>query len=62
MDPASQGCSYLPHASLKGDPRYPYGAPGGSPFDAAACTGRLSLPDPYTGVFDAPGASRTRSI
>ena len=58
VDPASQGCSYLTQASVKGDPRYPYGAPGGSPFDAATCTGRLSLPDPYTGVFDAPGAFR----
>ena len=56
IDPA-QGCTGLT-SPIKGDPRYPYGAQGGAPFDAASCNGRLPLPDPYTGVFDAPGAFR----
>ncbi|MBV8332817.1 MAG: TonB-dependent receptor, partial [Candidatus Eremiobacteraeota bacterium] len=56
IDPAA-GCTAL-KSPVAGDPRYPYGARGGAPFDAAGCAGRLPLPDPYTGVFDEPGSFR----
>jgi hypothetical protein len=56
VDPAA-GCTGL-QSGLSGDPRYPYGAPGGLPFNAASCPGRIPIPDPYTGEFDAPGAFR----
>lgn len=65
IDPAS-GC-WWSTASLKGDPRYPYGAPGGSPYNvnpgaalsgSHPCTASLSIPDPYTGNFDGIGAFR----
>jgi outer membrane receptor protein involved in Fe transport len=39
-----------------GDPRYPYGAPGGSSFDASTCALLAGgIPDPYTGKFDGIG-------
>ncbi|MBV8724660.1 MAG: TonB-dependent receptor [Candidatus Eremiobacteraeota bacterium] len=63
IDPAS-GCTLLP-GSTKGDLRYPYGASGGGPYDAVPgpsstfpCAATLSIPDPYTGQFDAIGAFR----
>lgn len=63
IDPAS-GCALLP-GSTKGDPRYPYGASGGGPYNAVPgpsstfpCAAALSIPDPYTGQFDAIGAFR----
>lgn len=50
------GCGPLA-AAVKGDPRYPYGAAGGAPYDALACKGALNaIPDVYTGNFDAIGA------
>ncbi len=64
IDPAAGGCAALP-GSTAGDPRYPYGALGGSPYNAdttsggsATCLATLSIPDPYTGQFDAIGAFR----
>ncbi len=59
IDPAS-GCGPPLPGSTKGDPRYPYGASGGGPFDADApkCAATLTIPDPYTGQFDAIGAFR----
>jgi TonB dependent receptor/Carboxypeptidase regulatory-like domain/TonB-dependent Receptor Plug Domain len=42
--------------STGGDPRYPYGAPGGAPFDATACTQGIAIPDPFTKRFDGVGA------
>jgi len=58
IDPAA-GCQRLVGASLAHDPRYPYGAPGGSPYDAYSCAGQLTaIPDSYTGQFDAIGAFR----
>jgi hypothetical protein len=60
IDPS--GCVQTPSAfgsvpgSTTGDPRYPYGAPGGSPFNAAQCAGGPVIPDPYTGRFDNVGA------
>jgi len=54
-DPAE--CSGTLASSTTGDPRYPYGAAGGAPYDAQFCgPGYLTAPDPYTGKFDAPGA------
>jgi hypothetical protein len=62
IDPAL-GCNPLASGSVSGDPRYPYGAPGGAPYDATSCLGLLSspggmesIPNPYTHKFDAPGA------
>lgn len=54
---APDTCGALTGA-VAGDPRYPYGAPGGSGFDYASCTGQPSggIPDPYTGKFDTIGA------
>jgi hypothetical protein len=45
-------------SSVAGDPRYKYGAPGGSPFDATNCAvgATIAIPDPYTNAFDGIGA------
>ena len=44
-------------SGIAGDPRYPYGAPGGSPFDARQCyTLGSSIPNPYTNRFDGIGS------
>ncbi len=60
IDPAS-GCSALT-SPVANDPRYPYGLPGGTGYDAATCqavTGTsLVIPDPYTAQFDGIGAFR----
>jgi hypothetical protein len=53
VDPAA-GCTALP-GSTTGDPRYPYGATGGSPYNASTCASYLTAPDPVTGAFDTPG-------
>jgi hypothetical protein len=59
IDPAA-GCAALPGASVAGDPRYPWGASGGHPYDGTKCASisSISIPDPYTGVFDGVGAFR----
>jgi hypothetical protein len=59
IDPAA-GCGKPLPGSTVGDPRYPYGASGGGPFNAdnPGCAVTLSIPDPYTGQFDAIGAFR----
>jgi hypothetical protein len=49
-------CAVLPGASVTGDPRYPYGAAGGTPFNANTCTGTVGIPNPYTKAFDGIGA------
>ena len=42
--------------------RYPYGAPGGAPYDATSCGSTnanglgMTIPDPFTNSFDAPGS------
>jgi hypothetical protein len=60
VDPAA-GCGVLP-GSPSGDPRYPYGARGGSPYDSHSCASdALSIPDPYTGQFDPLGGFREPS-
>jgi hypothetical protein len=59
IDPAA-GCGKPLTSPIAGDPRYPYGADGGHPFNAdnASCAATLSIPDPYTGQFDGIGAFR----
>ncbi len=59
IDPAS-GCGKPLTAGITGDPRYPYGAAGGRPYNAdrGGCAATLSIPDPYTGQFDGIGAFR----
>jgi hypothetical protein len=63
IDPAS-GCGPPLSGSTVGDPRYPYGSSGGSPYNADnsnpkyPCSATLSIPDPYTGQFDGLGAFR----
>ncbi|MBV8368667.1 MAG: TonB-dependent receptor [Candidatus Eremiobacteraeota bacterium] len=41
--------------STANDPRYRYGAAGGSPYDATNCALNLSIPNPYTNRFDGIG-------
>ncbi len=57
VDPAA-GCGKPLFGSVPGDPRYPYGASGGRPFNGDTCAANLSIPDPYTGQFDGIGAFR----
>ena len=62
IDPAA--CFPLAGATTANDPRYPYGAAGGLPYDADARHGNPScgtlsaIPDPYTGHFDGIGEFR----
>ena len=56
IDPTA-GCSPLA-GSTTGDPRYPYGAAGGSPYDALTCNATLTIPNTYTGTFDNLGSFR----
>ncbi|HEY8312588.1 MAG TPA: TonB-dependent receptor [Candidatus Baltobacteraceae bacterium] len=60
VDPAS-GCNPL-SGSVAGDPRYPYGAGGGSPYDATTCAAQIgAIPDSFTGHFDGIGEFREPS-
>ena len=54
---APDQCGGILASAVSGDPRYPYGAPGGSPYDALSC-GVLTAgePDVYTRGFDSIGA------
>ena len=38
------------------DPRYPYGAAGGAPFDQTTCASNFAIPNQFTGRFDNVGA------
>ncbi|MBD5656887.1 MAG: TonB-dependent receptor, partial [Candidatus Eremiobacteraeota bacterium] len=50
-------CTTVLAGTTTGDPRYPYGAAGGAPFDAIGCNvNGMSIPDPYTKTFDGIGA------
>jgi len=61
IDPAA-GCSGIQGGTVTGDPRYPYGAVGGAPYDSTTCAGSLNaIPDSYTGQFDGLGAFREPS-
>ncbi len=60
IDPAA-GCTALA-GTIARDPRYPYGAPGGAPYNSHTCVAQLNaIPDSYTGVFDGLGAFREPS-
>lgn len=60
IDPAAGGCTALAGSTV-GDPRYQYGAVGGSPYNAANCAGSITAPDFYTKAFDNFGAFREPS-
>ena len=61
---APDGCPTAGLGAIAGDPRYPYGAPGGSPYAFSATCGTASpgdgvsvaIPNPYTKRFDGVGA------
>ncbi|MGZ3561503.1 MAG: TonB-dependent receptor domain-containing protein [Vulcanimicrobiaceae bacterium] len=55
VDPAAGGCTALA-GSTANDPRYPYGTAGGAPYNALGCTSTIVIPNPYTKVYDQPGA------
>jgi hypothetical protein len=59
VDPAL-GCATLA-TSTSGDPRYPYGASGGAPYEWSSCGGQILIPDPFTHAFDTLGAFRAPS-
>ncbi|MDB5072200.1 MAG: cirA 1 [Candidatus Eremiobacteraeota bacterium] len=54
VDPSS--CTTGLASGFSGDPRYPYGAPGGSPYDSRSCGGTLAIPNVFTGKFDNLGS------
>ncbi|MBV9270019.1 MAG: TonB-dependent receptor, partial [Candidatus Eremiobacteraeota bacterium] len=54
IDPTTCGAPLA--GSISGDPRYPFGAAGGAPFDATNCGGTVTIPNPYTGHFDNIGS------
>ena len=64
IDPAA--CGVALGGTTAHDPRYPYGAPGGSPYNADAlatdgtplCGTLNAIPDSYTGHFDGIGEFR----
>jgi hypothetical protein len=56
IDPRGGGCVGPANGGTTvGDPRYPYGAAGGVPYDAA-CGPSIAIPNPFTGRFDNVGA------
>jgi hypothetical protein len=64
VDPLT--CTGVLPGSVASDPRYQYGAAGGSPFDNNTCGQQggatpLTIPNPYTGKFDSIGAFVTPS-
>jgi hypothetical protein len=55
IDPTT--CTAVLAGSTTGDPRYNYGAAGGSPYDASSCSTLASgIPNLQTGTFDGIGA------
>jgi Carboxypeptidase regulatory-like domain/TonB dependent receptor/TonB-dependent Receptor Plug Domain len=54
IDPAT--CTGGLSSTTANDPRYPYGAAGGAPYDQTRCGSNFAIPDPYTGRFDNVGA------
>jgi len=53
---APDNCGTPLGTSTSGDPRYPYGASGRSPFDVTTCSSTLWIPNAFTGAFDGIGA------
>ena len=60
IDPNAGGCASDPYGGgvTAIDPtRYPFGAPsGGAGYNAIGCNAVITIPNPYTGKFDEPGA------
>ena len=54
IDPSA--CTGGLGGSTVGDPRYPYGAAGGAPYDQTTCGSNFAIPNPYTKRFDNVGA------
>jgi uncharacterized membrane protein len=54
IDPTSCGGGL--GGSTVNDPRYPYGAAGGSPYDQTTCGNAIAIPNQYTKRFDNVGA------
>ena len=54
VDPSS--CASLAGPVIAGDPRYPYGSAGGSPYNAVTCAAQINIPNPYTKQFDPMGS------
>jgi Carboxypeptidase regulatory-like domain/TonB dependent receptor/TonB-dependent Receptor Plug Domain len=55
IDPTTCGGTLA--AATTGDPRYPFGAAGGSPYDASTCSSLVGgIPNVQTGTFDGIGA------
>ena len=54
IDPTSCGGGL--GGSTVNDPRYPYGAAGGSPYDQTTCSGGVAIPNQFTKRFDNVGA------
>jgi hypothetical protein len=52
---APNSCGGFLPGTTTGDPRYKYGAVGGSPYDATTCGGSVAIPDPFTNNFDGIG-------
>jgi hypothetical protein len=48
-------CTGFLAGSTTGDPRYKYGAVGGSPYDATTCAQGVAIPDTFTNNFDGIG-------
>jgi TonB dependent receptor/Carboxypeptidase regulatory-like domain/TonB-dependent Receptor Plug Domain len=53
IDPTA--CTAILGSSTTGDPRYPGGAVGGSPYDATSCGSITAIPNPLSGRFDSIG-------
>ncbi len=51
IDPGA-GCGALTAGTTAGDPRYPFGAAGGAPYDAQTCAAAITAPNSKTGRFD----------
>ncbi len=56
IDPTT--CGAVLGGTPTGDPRYNFGAAGGSPYDASSCAGQLGggIPNVQSGAFDGLGA------
>ena len=60
IDPGA-GCGPLAAGTTAGDPRYPFGAAGGAPYDAQTCGAAITAPNSTTGRFDNFGQYREPS-
>jgi hypothetical protein len=58
VDPATCGPLASGLSPVNDPGRYPYGAPGGTSYDASTCTNTIVIPDQYTRQFDGIGVFR----